>query len=89
MGAVPFVEVAEDGGVELVIAQPVELRTRWQLKQAHLRVWMPLTKLAHRWRDEIIEHWCEEAEAERAPCFAKLLAQLLYACFSIADDLLQ
>jgi hypothetical protein len=38
---------------------------------------MPLTKLAHRWRDEIIEHWREEAEAERAPCFAKLLAQLL------------
>jgi hypothetical protein len=70
-----------------MIAQAVELRARWQLKQAHLRVRMPLAELAHRWSDEIIEKRREKAEPQRAACLAKLLAQLLRARFGIADDL--
>jgi len=82
-----LVEIAKDGGVELMVAQAVELRARWQLKQAHLCVRMALAELAHCWRNEIIEHRGEETEADGAAGLAKLLAQLLRARFGIADNL--
>ena len=70
-----------------MVPQPVQLRTRRQLKQAHLRLRMPLPELPHRRHHQIIQKRRQKSQPQCPPCFAILLAQLLRTCLRITHDL--
>lgn len=81
------VEIAEDGGIEFVILQAVQLSARREIEETDFCFGMALAKFADGRDDEVIQHRADEAEAHGAGGSPELLPELLRGGLRIADDL--
>ena len=55
LGAIPFVHVSEDGGVEFLIAQTVQLGAGREFKETHLGLGVALAEFPHGGGDKVVQ----------------------------------
>ena len=86
-GSITLRDVPQDRRIQLMVSQPVQLRARRQLKQAHLRLRVPLPEFPHRRHHQIIQKRGQKSQAQRPPRLPILLAQLLRTRLRITHNL--
>ena len=86
-GAVLLPDIAEEGEVELVVAETIELGLWRELEEGDGGARRAFAQGPHRRSDEIVEKDREESEPDGAFAIAELLAHLLGRGLRVAEEL--